>query len=105
MFVPELLSFELLLIVLIVNLLEAENSDNLLTEIYDKLVPVLNKAKQQETELEQLSTLQVKIAVLQEEKRQLAALLKEKRENSAKENSKQTRDIGVQKHLEILRNK
>ncbi|XP_066918149.1 uncharacterized protein [Clytia hemisphaerica] len=83
-------------------LLEAENSDNLLTEIYDKLVPVLNKAKQQETELDQLSTLQVKVAVLQEEKRQLAALLKEKRENSAKENSKGTRDVGVQKTLEIL---
>jgi len=85
-------------------LLEAENQDTILTDIYDKLSPVLNQLKSYDEQSKQLSTLQVKIAVLQEEKRQLSTLLKEKRERENIEiiDNKETRDIGVQKTLEIV---
>ncbi|XP_057298791.1 uncharacterized protein LOC130629553 isoform X2 [Hydractinia symbiolongicarpus] len=55
------------------------NSENIINELHMKISPLLHKLKQVEEDSKRMSSLHVKLAVLQEEKRQLAAMLEQKR--------------------------
>lgn len=66
--------------------------------LYLKISTILHRMKDLEEQVEELSSLKVKLAILQEEKRQLSTLLQIKRQNEEKE----TRDAAVQKSYEIV---
>jgi hypothetical protein len=59
-----------------------ENESELSNKIYRQLSPLLHKLSDLEGKVKTMSSLQVKVAVLQEEKRQLSSMLKNKRNSS-----------------------
>ena len=60
----------------------SSDTELMMTELHRKLSPMLHKIKKLEEKCSKMSSLQVKLAVLQEEKRQLSAMLKNKRHTS-----------------------
>ena len=83
------------------SIIPSESSPDIISQMHYKLSPLLHKIQKFEEQSKKLNSLQVKLAVVQEEKRQLSAML-EKRRQQVNEINQLSEQEGLHKKKQTL---